>query len=249
MTALADGLAALPPLLAAALFLLLNLFIFGAALLAGSLLVQRFSHRRLTPPPPPVERRELLLAASTVGLNTLITFVGWLLWRADVIEFRTDTGLRALLDVPVLLLAMDLAMYVLHRVAHHPSLFARLHAPHHRSVHARPLTLFVLAPLENLGFGALWLAVVAVYPASWLGMSAYLVLNVAFGVLGHLGVEPAPDGWVRLPVLGALTTTTFHAQHHLTPGHNFGFYTLLWDRLYEADFARPQAAPESLPAA
>ena len=32
------------------------------------------------------------------------------------------------------------------------------------------MTLFALNPFENLGFGLLWLAVISVYPASWLGM-------------------------------------------------------------------------------
>jgi sterol desaturase/sphingolipid hydroxylase (fatty acid hydroxylase superfamily) len=135
-------------------------------------------------------------------------------------------------DFVVLVLMMDAAMYVMHRVAHAPFLYTRLHAPHHRYVHARPLTLFVLSPLEVLGFGALWLGVCVAYESSWLGMLLYLAFNTLWGVLGHLGVEPFPEGWVRWPVLGRIATTTFHARHHLESDSNFGFYTLLWDRLF-----------------
>ena len=95
--------------------------------------------------------------------------------------------------------------------------------------------------LETLGFGGLWLIVLAVYPATWLGMSIYLALNVAYGVIGHLGVEPVPAAALRIPLLKGLTTSTFHAQHHLDRQRNFGFYTLIWDRLFgtlSPDYAR-----------
>ena len=78
-------------------------------------------------------------------------------------------------------------------------------------------------------------------------MSVYLVLNVVFGTMGHLGVEPMPDAWIRWPVAKDIATTTFHAQHHLSPAHNFGFYTIMWDRLsgslsakYTTTFGRRQ---------
>ena len=74
-------------------------------------------------------------------------------------------------------------------------------------------------------------------------MSINLALNTAFGAIGHLGVEPLPDGWVRAPILRWIATSTFHARHHGDPRSNFGFYTLVWDRLfgtlsstYERDF-------------
>ena len=95
-----------------------------------------------------------------------------------------------------------------------------------------PLTLFVLHPLETLSFGALWLAVLAVYTASWLGIAVYLTLNLAFGLIGHLGVEPAPRFFARTPGLRHVATGRFHADHHADAGHNFGFYTLIWDRLF-----------------
>lgn len=232
---------------AAALFLAGNTLIFVASVASGICLASAFARRRITAPPPQEALRlEGLAAASAVVLNSGVTLAGWALWRAGIIRFRTDTGLYAWLDVLVLLLVMDVAMYVLHRVAHARVLFPLLHALHHRFDRPRPLTLFALNPVETLSFGGLWLAVIAVYPASWLGMSVYLVLNVAFGTVGHVGVEPLPRAWVRWPILRHIGTSTFHAQHHARRGTNFGFYTLVWDRLfrtldpeYEATFATP----------
>lgn len=235
-------------------FLLENLAILALVVLLGGWLASRFGSRRVSPAPDPLSPTEVVVALANVLLNTVTTLVGLWLWRVGVIRFRSDAGLLALADVLVLLLGMDLLMYFLHRVAHTRALYSLLHRFHHRYEHPRPLTLFALSPLENLAFGALWLTFISVYDASWLGMSTYLCLNVLFGAVGHLGVEPLPDGWSRKPVLRHIAGASFHAQHHQGMEHNFGFYTLIWDRLlgtlrpdYERVYGRiPGRAEEGL---
>ncbi len=240
--------------LAVLLLLLENLIVLFVALALGQILVHIYSGRRVTPPAPPLEGQEIAATVSCVILNTVVTIVGFILWRTGIMRFRTDFGMWAWLDALALLMIMDLAMYLLHRLGHHPWLFPLLHRMHHTYDRPRPLTLFVLNPAENLAYGVLWLIVASLYPASWLGMSVYLILNVLFGMVGHLGVEPFPDFWARLPVLRYLGTSTFHAQHHQDLAHNFGFYTLIWDKLfgtlrpdYDQVFGRllPQSATPS----
>jgi sterol desaturase/sphingolipid hydroxylase (fatty acid hydroxylase superfamily) len=70
------------------------------------------------------------------------------------------------------------------------------------------------------------------YPASWLGTCVYLTLNLAFGLVGHLGVEPFPRAWARWWLARHVGSSTFHAEHHVRQRYNFGFYTLIWDRLF-----------------
>ncbi|HZS47195.1 MAG TPA: sterol desaturase family protein [Blastocatellia bacterium] len=216
----------------AVILFLENLLIFLLVILLGDLVRRWFIHRPVSFEPEPIDKFETTLAISTVVLNTVVTFFGLVLWRSGIITFRTDNGLRALLDIPILLLIMDFAMYALHRIAHNRILFSIMHRTHHRYERLRPLTLFALSPVENLGFGLLWLVVITVYPASWMGMSAYLAINVSFGAIGHLSVEPFPDSWKNGPVLNYISTSSFHAQHHNDLNHNFGFYTLVWDRLF-----------------
>jgi Delta7-sterol 5-desaturase len=215
-----------------AAFLVENLLILAGVVAGGQVLAALFAGRRVALLPEPVSFPDVAVALVNVGLNTLTTVAGLLLWRSGMIEFRTDVGLWALLDVLVLLVVMDFAMYWLHRLAHTRALYPLLHRYHHTFDKPRPLTLFALNPAENLAFGALWLAVLCLYDASWLGMSVYLVLNVAFGTVGHLGVEPFPRAWVGVPVLGQVAGASFHAQHHQDKDYNFGFYTLVWDRLF-----------------
>jgi len=222
--------------------LALNVTIFVLSVSLGEAIVRALPNRRVCTPNATIERYEWVSACVTVLLNTLVTFAGLALHRRGMIVFRTDTGLRAWADVIVLLLAMDLAMYVFHRVAHVPAIFALVHRPHHRYERPRPIDLFVMSPQENLGFGALWLALLCIYPASWLGMSIYLVLNTTYGSIGHLGVEPFPNAWVRIPGVRWIATSTFHALHHLDGSRNFGFYTLFWDRLFGT--LSPRYVPE-----
>ncbi|TGK00316.1 fatty acid hydroxylase family protein [Leptospira langatensis] len=217
---------------AALLFLIENLLIFASSIYIGILFSERYADRRISPIPPPIEPKEVLFAVSTVLLNTIVTLFGLWLWRTGSIRFRSDTGVFAVLDILILLLVMDMGMYILHRIAHIRFIYPFAHSTHHRYDKPRPLTLFVLNPLEALGFGFLWLLVLCLYDFSWLGMSVYLGLNVAFGMVGHLGVEPLSEKWLRSTFFGVFTTSTFHARHHQDEEHNFGFYTSIWDRVF-----------------
>jgi lathosterol oxidase len=222
------------PIEQAALWSLLgNVVMFVAALVAGEVLVRRYHDKANSAPPEPISRQELVFAAVCVVLNALVAVVGIVLWRAGIIQLRADGGLVPLLvDVVVLIVLMDFGMYVFHRVAHHPLLYPIIHLTHHLYENPRPLTLFVLNPFEVLGFGALLIVVIWLSQASQLGIVIYLAFNLIFGLVGHLGVEPAPDAWLKLPIIRTISTSTFHAEHHHDKAHNFGFYTVIWDRLF-----------------
>jgi lathosterol oxidase len=252
MNQLTEALRSLPYWVASLFLLIENLVIFALALWIGRMMRRKFAARPVARQPKATDAREISLVISTLLLNTAVTIAGLWLWRKGFVQFREDTGWLALLDVLILMIGMDLAMYILHRIAHIKWIFPILHSSHHRYENPRPLTLFVLNPAETLSFGLLWLAILAIYDASWLGMSIYLALNVAFGTIGHLGVEPFPDGVKNAPIVKYLSTSTFHAQHHQSVDHNFGFYTLIWDQFfgtlaphYEEDFGK-LPAPDSV---
>jgi sterol desaturase/sphingolipid hydroxylase (fatty acid hydroxylase superfamily) len=208
-----------------------NVTMFAASLVVGEFLARRYVERPVTPPPDPLSAAEVWLAIFCIILNSGVAVAGWAMWKGGWIDVRTDVGLRTLLDVLVLLVAMDFLMYVFHRVAHARWLYPIAHRTHHRYDRPRPLNLFVLNPFEVLGFGALWLMLLCVYDASLWGILIYLVLNLAFGTIGHLGVEPFPRAWQRFP-LRHLGSSTFHANHHQDRKVNFGFYTDVWDRMF-----------------
>ncbi len=231
---------------AALLSLLANVAVFAAALAFGALVARVFATRRVAEIPAALSRHEVVLATLCVLLNSVVMFAGWLLFREGVLVVDGGPlGVRWLLDAVVLGIVMDLAMYVTHRLAHVEPFYRWVHGIHHRYEHPRPLTLFVLHPIEVLGFGGLWIAVLCTHAFSLGGMLLYLAANTLFGMLGHVGVEPLPDGWARWPGARRIGTSTFHTRHHQYRTTNFGFYTAVWDRLfgtldpaYEETFAR-----------
>jgi lathosterol oxidase len=233
--------------MAVASSLVVNVIVFLLTLGIGFAITRIWRARPVASPAPPLARVELALAASCVVLNSLVMFTGWALFRASILKVDGDERpWRWAMDAVALVLVMDLAMYLAHRLAHHPIAFRFVHGLHHRYEAPRPLTLFVLHPIEVLGFGGLWVAVLCTHSFSLGGMLAYLTVNTTFGVVGHVGVEPLPRAWVRWPLLGMIGTSTFHARHHQTPTSNYGFYTALWDRLlgtldpsYAKRFAEP----------
>ncbi len=251
-----DLLQTMPLAQAAFWALVINIAQFLLALGAGHFLLILYKQKPTSPAPDPISLAEVLLAGSCIVLNALVLFAGTILWRDGIIQVRREVDLRVLLDVVVLFFAMDFAMYVLHRVAHLRWLFPLIHATHHRYENPRPLTLFVLNPFEVMSFGLLWLVLLAIYPSSTLGIVIYLAFNLIFGLLGHLGVEPMPGAWLAIPVARQVSTSTFHAEHHRDKAHNFGFYTLIWDRLfrtlspaYEPDFDGAQVRDMGLASA
>ena len=220
---------------ATALSLVVNVLLFGMMIGLGELIARVWRARPVVSPPPPVSRVEIVLAIATILVNSAVMVAGWFLYTRGVLRIDgTGSVGRWLVDLVVLTIAMDLAMYVLHRLAHHPIAFRFVHGIHHRYDQPRPLTLFVLHPLEVAGFGGLWLVVLCTSTFSLGGMMLYLTVNSVFGTLGHSGVEPVPEAWAKLPVLGSLGTSTFHARHHQRPDGNFGFYTAIWDRLFRS---------------
>lgn len=232
---------------AAVLSLLVNVALFAVMLAGGAVMARVWAHRRVALVPPPLTGAEIGVAAITVVLNAGVMLAGWALFLHGIL--RVDDapfGLRWLTDAIVLTVVMDLAMYVTHRAAHLPIVFRWIHGMHHRHEQPRPLTLFVLHPVEVVGFGGLWIAVLCTHAFSLGGMLLYLTLNSVFGTFGHIGVEPMPPAFARWAVVGRIGTSTFHTRHHQRPATNFGFYTSFWDRLFgtlDPDYVRDFGQP------
>jgi len=212
-----------------------NFLILIISLILGKIAVKIFREKQVCKSPAPINSIELMLCLSTLAINMLVTICGWFLWKEGFIQIKTSASFWiVIVDMLVLFFVMDLLMYLLHRVAHIKFLFPFLHSTHHKFTKVRPLTLFVLNPLETLSFGTLWLLLLIIYPASGFAIFIYLTINVIFGIIGHLGVEPIPKRIATLPVINLLTTSTFHAHHHQIAEHNFGFYTVIWDKLFKS---------------
>ncbi|MFZ5630468.1 MAG: sterol desaturase family protein [Spirochaetota bacterium] len=217
-------------------------FALNVLILLGALLAEKVSQRLFSGAPrtPPATSRELLLASSTVVINSLISVVGWYLWRAGYLRLnRAADALTILRDTLVLLLTMDLILYILHRVAHLRWFYNWAHYLHHEFLHVRLLTLFVMHPLEALGFGVLWVITLSAFAFSTESVVIFLQLNLYFGLAAHCGFSPYPKRLARAISRLFIATPEFHLQHHRRETENLGFYTTLWDRLFRT-ISRPE---------
>lgn len=154
----------------------------------------------------------------------------------------------------------DTYFYWMHRLMHHPRLFGLLHRAHHVSNNPTPWAALSFHPLEAVvEIGIVPLAVL-IMPLHPLVLMVFTTWSLAFNIMGHLGYELFPRGFVRHPIGKWFNTSTHHNMHHSRSGCNYGLYYNFWDRLmgtnapdYEQTFesvstrAREgKAAPEEL---
>ncbi|MEN5308260.1 sterol desaturase family protein [Chryseobacterium cucumeris] len=177
----------------------------------------------------PVTRSDFYLSLLTIGCNSFVMLLGAFLWKKGwIVPGQTESVIGIIAEVAVLLLLMDFLMYLFHFAAHLPLVYKVLHGKHHEHISTNFLSLFVLHPLETIGFGLMMLVLLVGHDFSVISISIYLLLNLIWGTIGHLNREFFPSSFDRFFV----GTTRFHNQHHLDESKNFGFYTSIWDRLF-----------------
>lgn len=169
---------------------------------------------------------DLIASIGAIILNAGVGVVGWWLWINGYIHLKSSGVVVSLMDSLLMLAFMDFGMYVTHRLVHHPMLFPLFHRFHHRHENTNPISLFVLHPVEVVGFGSLMIVFLMMFSMSFWGLVTYLTLNVVWGTLGHSGVEPFPKRFKFVAGINLLGTSTFHAEHHEHPKFNFGFLHL-----------------------
>lgn len=191
---------------------------------------RRFGDRRVMARRPP-DRSEWAWAVLTTAINIVMSLVGFELWRRGTIQFSDVPLWLDALHLIGFVLFMDLAMFVGHRLAHLRLLYPLVHRFHHRWQEPNAITFFALHPLEILGFGLFWLVALIAVDVSWAAAVGFVVVNVTFGLSGHIGIDPLPDRVRRWPLFNLVATPTFHVHHHADPDTNYGFYLVIWDRL------------------
>ncbi|AFD05461.1 sterol desaturase family protein [Solitalea canadensis] len=214
------------PVLLWLIFLLENTIIMMLALVVGELIINRKYFLRGI---RTYSKRDWIIGVSTCCINTAITYLGFWLWKHQYIDIKFDWNGLVLIDFLLMFFVMDLLMFLFHYGIHKTGVYKKIHELHHTAIDPKPIDLFVLHPAETIGFGTLWLMVLYVFELNIYAIIFYLMLNVLFGIIGHLGFEPFKKGNVIFKWLG---TSTFHHHHHQHIDCNFGFYTTIWDQLF-----------------
>jgi sterol desaturase/sphingolipid hydroxylase (fatty acid hydroxylase superfamily) len=173
-------------------------------------------------------RRDYKLAFMVLMTNILVGFLGFFLLKFNFIVLSDKTLLFAFVDLFVLMALVDVGMYLMHFFVHKTFLYRYLHGIHHEHESMTTLSLYVMHPLEALGFGLILITILMIYPTSILGLLIFIFVNWILGVFAHSGIEPS-----RGELANYICMTRFHQIHHENPKSNFGFYTPLLDMLFK----------------
>ncbi|MGJ8735803.1 sterol desaturase family protein [Zobellia laminariae] len=168
-------------------------------------------------------RRDVYNSLNVVLINILVAIPGYYLYKKGSIHFTTDTHL--ILDFVILFFAFDLGMYLLHLVSHFVWPFKKFHNTHHSHEYFNAISLYVMEPVESLLFGLLLTVFAFFVQLNIYSFLAFIFLNWALGVVGHLNTQST-----KQPFL--FGNHVFHKTHHQQANSNFGFYTVIWDRIF-----------------
>jgi sterol desaturase/sphingolipid hydroxylase (fatty acid hydroxylase superfamily) len=156
-------------------------------------------------------------------INILVAIPGYLLFRNDMITFTTEA--HFIRDFILLFIVFDLAMYVLHLASHHVWPFKKFHVKHHTHQYFNAISLYVMEPVESVLFGLLLTVCAYLFTLNLYSFLAFLLVNWLLGVVGHLNTRST-----KQPQF--FGNHVFHKTHHQHPNNNYGFYTVIWDKLF-----------------
>lgn len=192
------------------------------------------------------------LALVDVGVSKLVLPLG--LVGVALFAAERGWGLLPALDAPPLVagvvsfLALDLVVYLQHRVFHAVPLLWRFHGIHHADGELDVTTGDRFHPVEvaiSLGTQSAVVALLGAPPTAALVFQ--LVLN-AGSLFTHANLD-LPRGLDRSLRLLFVTPAVHRVHHSAAPGeadHNFGFNILLWDRFFGTYRHAPAAGETAL---
>jgi sterol desaturase/sphingolipid hydroxylase (fatty acid hydroxylase superfamily) len=181
-----------------------------------------------------------LIPLGALGMAALAAERGWGLLNL--------VSLPASLAVVVAVIALDLAIYLQHRLFHAVPLLWRLHMVHHADLDFDATTGVRFHTLEILLSMGIKMGVVLVLGASVLGVLVFEILLNATSLFSH--------GNVRLPAAldrvlrWVVVTPEMHRVHHSIlrqeTNSNYGFNMPWWDYLFGTYRAQPAAGHEGM---
>lgn len=145
-------------------------------------------------------------------------------------------------SVAALLVLHDAYFYWAHRLMHLPGVYGRIHKTHHLSRSPTPWTSFAFSPAEAALEGLIIPIAVFIMPLHLHAIVIFLYVMTFMNVLGHIGYEFYPRGFLRGWLGKWNNTATHHHMHHLYVNYNFGLYFNWWDRLLKTNHPDYEAA-------
>lgn len=124
---------------------------------------------------------------------------------------------------PLFLMFTDFCIYWIHRALHHPSLYKRLHKPHHKWIMPTPYASHAFHPLDGYAQSIPYHVFPFMFPLQKFAYIGLFVFINIWTVMIHDGEYVANSA--------IISGAACHTMHHLYFNYNYGQFTTLWDRL------------------
>ncbi|EGW35057.1 uncharacterized protein SPAPADRAFT_48108 [Spathaspora passalidarum NRRL Y-27907] len=127
------------------------------------------------------------------------------------------------MQFPKFILFTDCGIYFIHRWLHWPSVYKRLHKPHHKWIVCTPFASHAFHPVDGFFQSLPYHIYPLLFPLQkvfYLGLFTFVNF---WTVMIHDGNYMSND-----PVVNG---TACHTVHHLYFNYNYGQFTTLWDRI------------------
>lgn len=133
-------------------------------------------------------------------------------------------GWKAILfQVPSFILFTDCGIYFIHRWLHWPSIYKKLHKPHHKWIVCTPFASHAFHPVDGWAQSLPYHWFPFLFPLHKVSYLFLFTFVNFWTVMIHDGQYLSND-----PVVNG---TACHTVHHLYFNYNYGQFTTLWDRL------------------
>jgi len=181
------------------------------------------------------EIRSSIQCLFCIAFLLTLTIIAWRLNAFPLLyfDFFGRGPFYALLSFIILLLFQDISFYFTHRLMHKKSMY-RFHKIHHASQCPSPFAAHSMHPLEACLHYLRIPVFIFCVPCSM----PILILGELFSIIvnnyGHLNHEPRLPAFIRRLQIKRLVITSgvFHNIHHQKHSGNYGFYLLIWDKLF-----------------
>ncbi|MGL4581419.1 MAG: sterol desaturase family protein [Flavobacterium sp.] len=214
--------------------LLLNLFLYGLSIGLYLLLQKYTCSTYIQEEQQAITGRDIRLSLFTIVCNAIVFLLGVWLYKHGIINVsEQSTVWIIILQTIGLIVGMDFLMYVFHRLAHIPIFYSLAHVRHHEHSSVNAISLFVLHPIEAIGFGLLIVVLLYLFTFDVIAVVLYLTINLLWGTIGHIDKDIFKGTLIERISRDVLCLTVFHNIHHQDPDSNYGFYTLFWDKCFK----------------
>jgi sterol desaturase/sphingolipid hydroxylase (fatty acid hydroxylase superfamily) len=170
----------------------------------------------------------------------IFTVIATILYKTKLLEYTTlyynieEHGwLYYFMVIPLMFIIYDFYFYLIHVIINHKNLFYLIHFEHHKSKYLSPLSSLSMHPIEAILNHLALVMLFFILPIHTSHVYIWVSITIAYTTYLHLGVEIYSERFLNTRIGKLVYTATEHAKHHSFFKGNYGFYTLIWDKIFK----------------